>query len=69
MVDDLWAYDVPRGIVEIHCPECGIVSMVSEWKETTVGCEDCGEHDALECPECEERFDNVWHDELTKANP
>ncbi len=68
-VDDLCWFDLPAGLVEIHCPECGCVSMVSDWKEASVSCETCGEHDAIECPECYERFDHVWHDELTKANP
>ncbi len=66
---EIYGWDLPTGIVEIHCPECGHVTMISEWQETTIGCEDCGDHSAIECPNCEERFDNVWHDELTEANP
>ena len=23
-------------------------------------CEDCGDHSALVCPKCDERFDHVW---------
>jgi len=50
--------------VEAHeawtCPECGATTPANDWRETSVGCEDCGEHDARECPACEERFDHVW---------
>jgi hypothetical protein len=49
------------------CPECDQVSNVSDWRETTVGCEDCGEHDARECPLCHERLDIVYDDARIKA--
>ncbi len=42
------------------CPECGETTRVENWEEQTVGCEDCGEHDGRECPECGEVFDHVW---------
>jgi hypothetical protein len=38
------------------CPECGH----KVWKESYVSCEDCGDHTAVECLNCFERFDHVW---------
>ena len=45
---------------ELKCPECGEWSSHKEWKETSVYCEDCGEHMAMRCPHCDEDFDHVW---------
>lgn len=42
------------------CPECGEFSDPDTWEETEAGCEDCGTHDALRCPRCDEIFDHVW---------
>jgi hypothetical protein len=45
---------------EVKCPECKEWSPLSEWREGTVGCEDCGDHATMECPRCDEGFDHVW---------
>lgn len=45
---------------ELKCPECGEWSSHKEWKETSVYCEDCGEHAAMRCSRCDEVFDHVW---------
>lgn len=42
------------------CPACREVSQTIEWADCEVGCEDCGDHPAIECPKCGERFDHVW---------
>lgn len=44
----------------ILCPECQIWSRLANWTETEVGCEACGSHDAMRCPECGHAFDHVW---------
>ena len=46
----------------IQCPECGEYNALKEWREGTVGCEDCGEHTAMVCPACERAFDRVFSD-------
>ncbi len=45
---------------EIQCPDCGEFSSHRDWKESTVPCEDCGTHIAIQCPKCDKRFDTVW---------
>ena len=45
---------------ELKCPECGEWHNHNEWKEAEVYCILCGEHYAMKCPSCEERFDHVW---------
>lgn len=45
---------------ELKCPECKKWANHNEWKESYVYCEDCGDHAAIECPNCDERFDHVW---------
>jgi len=45
---------------ELMCPNCQRWSGIMRWRETEVGCEDCGSHDALECPECYSPFDHVF---------
>ena len=42
------------------CPRCEKESPVDDWEESSVGCEDCGEHDARVCPLCGEASDHVW---------
>ena len=44
----------------LWCPECKVESPRSEWAETTVGCEDRGEHHALRCPACAEIHDTIY---------
>lgn len=43
-----------------RCPGCRQLTDPDLWEETKVGCEDCGMHDAMRCPECGECFDRVW---------
>ena len=45
---------------EIRCPECDHWALESNWRDCEVYCEDCGEHMALECPNCKERFDEIF---------
>jgi hypothetical protein len=52
-------HDIPARL-KWKCPECNEWSPYDAWEETIVGCEDCGEHDARECPVCNEVFDIVW---------
>lgn len=59
-LEHLW--DFEPGLTEtseIFCPECKEYSHWQDWAITEVGCEDCGTHDALRCPECEETFDHT----------
>jgi hypothetical protein len=42
------------------CPECNKTSAAERWLETEVFCDDCGAHDARQCPECGEALDHVW---------
>ena len=42
------------------CPICEVANIGSSWEYCEVYCEDCGDHEARECPNCEKRFDNVW---------
>ena len=62
-LDDLnWYFDFDPEITkesELLCPECKKYSHVSEWKESAVGCELCGEHTAIVCPLCDYYFDHV----------
>lgn len=52
-------WEAPAGEFWI-CPECNKKSLIELWVEAFYYCEDCGDHDARECPECGERFDHVW---------
>lgn len=68
VVDGWWAGgDVDRADPRWLCPPwaagCGRVSLVAEWDETEVGCEECGSHVARRCPHCGEAIDAVWADE------
>ena len=44
----------------LACPKCGADVPRAEWEETEVGCDMCGTHLAIRCPECGEAFDHVW---------
>ena len=50
------------------CPDCGVESLVSEWEETEVFCEDCGSHPASRCPRCDEVFDEIYVEFKEKPN-
>ena len=45
----------------MQCPECKESSPGTEWRDTDVYCEDCGDHPAVACPNCGECFDHVWN--------
>jgi predicted amidophosphoribosyltransferase len=49
------------------CPEC---KQLVEFEYGEVGCEDCGNHAAIMCPECNERWDSVFsqYDAITEYN-
>lgn len=62
-IKDLWEIQPKENLkegCELKCPECGEWSSHKEWKETSVHCEDCGEHIAMKCPNCGEDFDPVF---------
>lgn len=44
----------------LWCPECKMTSQRSEWIETEVPCETCGDHSALQCPRCDEIHDIIF---------
>lgn len=47
--------------MKIKCPKCGFVETDEEkFIDTTVPCEDCGEHSGIQCPRCDELYDHVW---------
>ena len=57
-----WLWNIvpdPSDASEVQCPECKEWSPLAEWTESEVGCEDCGSHAAMVCPECGEKFDHV----------
>jgi hypothetical protein len=39
------------------CPACK-KSIV--WIKSEIGCEDCGSHPAIQCPECDVAFDLIF---------
>ncbi len=54
---ELWFGILPEDIVT--CPVCNLEDLGKDWEETEVGCEDCGSHPAIKCPNCEEKFDHI----------
>lgn len=52
------------------CPECNETTPEMYWRDTEVGCEDCGDHPAHECPLCDEVFDSIHSkiDDATEPN-
>jgi len=47
---------------QIKCPKCQYWSAEGMWRKGDVHCEDCGSHEAICCPECDEWFDSVYSD-------
>ncbi len=43
------------------CPLCGKVAPKYHFIEREMSCEDCGSHEALECPNCGELIDLVYN--------
>ena len=51
--------------MNLKCPKCGFIENDEErFRNTEVGCEDCGSHSAIQCPNCDEYFDHVWEGEV-----
>ena len=48
----------------IECPECKEWINHNEWIESSVDCELCGDHTAIQCPKCDELFDHVYSPEF-----
>lgn len=48
------------GLEKIKCPECFTTTDARLWEECQLPCEDCGDHDGLRCPNCDEGYDSVW---------
>lgn len=48
------------GVASLVCPNCGGKSEGVSWGETSVFCEQCGDHAAIKCPLCKDVFDCVW---------
>jgi ribosomal protein S27E len=51
---------VPDTVLNVKCPECGETSPATEWEDTYVYCELCGDHAGIRCPKCSEAFEHVW---------
>jgi hypothetical protein len=64
-VDSAWGWRFDPNLQSdndlVRCPECDKWYPLSEWIESSVGCQDCGEHAAMECPaDRDHYFDHVW---------
>lgn len=57
----LWAFkrEPVRDGDQVKCPDCGTWSPLADWKEGFVECDTCGDHSAMECPECGEGVDHI----------
>lgn len=51
----------------IQCPTCLAWADEHEWIDCEVYCEDCGEHMALQCPHCCEKFDEIYQQLLREG--
>ncbi len=57
----LWTFEPPlQPGSMIVCSECKAASLTDEWKESSVYCEDCGDHQAIRCPQCDWPFDHIF---------
>ena len=66
-IEDLDMFDMeppPFDGCEILCKYCDEWSSHTEWPETEIPCEDCGEHYAMKCPKCNEVQSSVSSDIL-----
>lgn len=54
---------------EVECPECGTWSALALWTRTSVECETCGDHNAMECPACLEDFSSICVAPLRTREP
>jgi hypothetical protein len=48
----------------ICCSNCNNCIHYSKWEETSILCDDCGEHFAIKCPERNEKHDCVFESNL-----
>lgn len=49
------------------CPVCTLSAHVDLWKNCTIPCDTCDEHDARQCPQCDTVFGIVWDDDTIAA--
>lgn len=58
---NLYLFDFKEDAKSIRCPNdaCNSLLKVEDWIDSSVGCEDCGDHYAIECPVCGKRFDHI----------
>lgn len=45
------------------CPECGH----ADWKESYVDCDQCGDHSAVKCKNCGEKYDYISNQPIYDA--
>jgi hypothetical protein len=65
--DELYGFDDEP----LYCKECGFTHLGKEWSGGRVGCEDCGDHPAIQCP-CGETYDMIYNnlpDDFTPPKP
>lgn len=48
----------------VECPKCLSYSPLRDYEESSVECEDCGDHWAIRCPQCDECTDHVSSETL-----
>lgn len=44
----------------VCCSDCKQWTPLADWIDSYVGCEDCGEHTATVCPECDTQYDVIF---------
>lgn len=59
---NIFGSDKIRDDTLIECPLCDVASPAKDWEESEVGCESCGGHPALRCPDCDESVDTIFWD-------
>ena len=37
---------------KLECPECKTITLLLDWNDIELPCEDCGSHYGIECPKC-----------------
>lgn len=69
-IDEFEAWDIkPFEGCEIQCPECKKWTNHKDWNLVSEICETCGEHDAIQCPICEESFGHVYDTKFRVRDP
>lgn len=54
---------------DVRCNECKEFSPLAEWRESSIDCETCGDHDTMVCPKCEEHADHVEDEPMEIREP